>query len=384
MKPDGDMGYDWFYEHYAVKRLSIKAIAEILNISNTKVFHLLKGYGVEKPNEKGDVRKIADKGYDWYHQKYIKDNKTIKEIADELGVSSFVICTSLQQHGINASQKQKNTSDKGAEWFYDYHVVRGYTYQQIGDILGISRERVRQLLQRHGISNTKTNRIKSDSMTHPAYFANPNAEDVAYHLGFIKNMTKYDELEITLRCFDSKVSVLNDLHRKIGSENRVVRSNPKPTEKATNHLKVVSKEMIHDLSLHGIFSDEVFFPPTMHSDYYAHFLRGYYERNGVLSLPSQGKKTHYIQFHGSENFLKLLTAWIMDNVCKLSSTNIVKRSEFEGGRDYYRTANIEVMKSILDYLYLDSTFSLKGYQDTYVKDFLEYYYWLSYTNSPEE
>jgi DNA-binding CsgD family transcriptional regulator len=79
---------------------------------------------------------------------YIEENKNninIKEIADKFNLSVPTVYRHLRMMGV---KPKKNHSDKRLN---DINKLRseGKTYQEIGNIYGISRQRVEQIINRH-------------------------------------------------------------------------------------------------------------------------------------------------------------------------------------------------------------------------------------------
>ena len=74
-----------------------------------------------------------------------KDNVNIKEIAEKFNLSIPTIYRHLRMLGV---KPKKNHSDKRLN---DINKLRGEgkTYQEIGDIYGISRQRVEQIINGH-------------------------------------------------------------------------------------------------------------------------------------------------------------------------------------------------------------------------------------------
>lgn len=74
-----------------------------------------------------------------------KDNINIKEIAEKFNLSIPTIYRHLRMLGV---KPKKNHSDKRLN---DINKLRseGKTYQEIGDIYGISRQRVEQIINEH-------------------------------------------------------------------------------------------------------------------------------------------------------------------------------------------------------------------------------------------
>lgn len=90
---------------YIDEQMSIKDVAEEIGVSHTTTIRLMEQAGIER---RGFTDKYKDKKYrdeDWLYKKYITEGVSTKEIAEECGVTADCILNWLGEFEINRTPK---------------------------------------------------------------------------------------------------------------------------------------------------------------------------------------------------------------------------------------------------------------------------------------
>lgn len=99
---------------YCDKNLTCQQIAKIYNIGTTTVKRLLKKYNIKPNTSKRNIKSKTILTEDFLVQKYIIENKTIKEISKEINISRLTISRALNRYNIpkrSGTRKNKLNND---------------------------------------------------------------------------------------------------------------------------------------------------------------------------------------------------------------------------------------------------------------------------------
>lgn len=149
---------EWLHYHYIIQELSYEAIGDMIGVTGSTVWRYANKHDIES---RGSAEhQIKDKRLtqqDWVYQKYIVDDRTTQEIADECGCSKDTVNFWRNRHNIE-SKIQFTPVDARLDdvnWLKDKYVSEELTIRKIGDLLGESRGNVRRKLVEHGIERRK-------------------------------------------------------------------------------------------------------------------------------------------------------------------------------------------------------------------------------------
>jgi hypothetical protein len=102
---------------------------------------------------------LADRA--WLTRRYVSDRASIRDIAAELGCSTYLVTQALIRHGIPRRARGDRARDAGQQVAYRQlgdrefllcrYVTDRMTIQQIADLVGCGVSRVRQALADHKI-----------------------------------------------------------------------------------------------------------------------------------------------------------------------------------------------------------------------------------------
>lgn len=103
--------YDWLYEKYITKNMSIMEIAKICNVSYTIIQRNLKKNNIAKDCSKWDYRKLEFwQNEEWLRSEYEKNQKTVREISKITKCDPTTIHNWLKKFNI---QRRANRARKG-------------------------------------------------------------------------------------------------------------------------------------------------------------------------------------------------------------------------------------------------------------------------------
>lgn len=249
------------------------------------------------------------------------------------------------------------------EWLFEQHVEKGMTYQAIGNTLGVTRERVRQLLRKHDIPNTRINRAPTFRATEDSfnehYFDLIDSEEKAYWLGFVAAKARVSisangaRKDVSINMKNSRLHHLEMFKSVIGLEKEIgtTKAVTRGVQYSGHLLSMFSNHLSNVLQFYGITSPkyEHVEIPEIPPYLIFHCFRGYFESKGFAwESPSNGLKL--LIFYGSKNILEDFSSCLLDYDIKLPKP-------YKGpGRNYHRmTIPFTAGRKILDLLYEDAT-----------------------------
>ncbi len=192
------------------------------------------------------------------------------------------------------------------------------THQEIADRLGRTK----------GAVQTKSNKlglVKSKYTYNSGFFEEIDTEEKAYWLGFIyadgyiifNERTRNYELGIELQIKDSthleKFNKALDGNISISSRKRVCNLNNKEYE--TCLIRIYNKRMVQSLMNYGVVQNKSkkISLPALRTDLMTHFVRGFFDGDGCITLDSQHNHPKADFTSGSLLFLQDLRAWLYEN-----------------------------------------------------------------------
>lgn len=196
------------------------------------------------------------------------------------------------------------------------------------------------------------------------FFNHIDTAEKAYWLGFISadgyvqyltgDNSNY-ELGIELNYLDREHLVLfnNSIEGNLPINYRVRKSCFKDdTEVHTVNIRVYSKQLVEDLLSHGIYpckSYDLSLSKSVSYELMPHYIRGYFDGNGSISIDSSDRQTFSINFtSGSSQFCEELSSVLHSNRIK----NYIYQEKEHTYRIYIK--GMQNMANFLHYIYCDS------------------------------
>jgi transposase-like protein len=171
---DGDLerlkNEEWLRDQYCEQEKSSHQIADELDLDPGTVRNWMQKYGIKRRSAgrqtNGNIKPL--KKEKWLREQYCKQQKSISEIADELGVDNKTVRNWMQRHGIDRRSATEAQTDgdlerlKNEEWLREQYSERERTTYEIADELGLSQGTVRNWMQRHGIDRRSAAEAQTD------------------------------------------------------------------------------------------------------------------------------------------------------------------------------------------------------------------------------
>jgi len=153
---------DWLQEQYWDQERTVAEIGELTGVSETTIRRWMDRHNIETRSNSeaqtdGNVEPLKDPV--WLEKQYWDRERTLIEIANELGVSDHAVISWMKRHGIErrdttASEVQSNGNIeplKDPEWLRQQYAEKELSAGEIGEKLGVSKTPVLKYMQEHGI-----------------------------------------------------------------------------------------------------------------------------------------------------------------------------------------------------------------------------------------
>jgi len=273
--------------------------------------------------------------------------------------------------------------NKAGEWSqedinYAINNRNKMSYIEIGKLLGRTRNAVMIKLNKMGYKLEPINTFES------SFFRNIDTEAKAYWLGFIYadgyvsytnhkkqtsytvgielNSVDYPHLELFNYCISGNLKIKNRMKKfsKLSTQ-----------ESEMSSIRVYSKEMVEDLISHGIVykKSNVIEFPKIRKDLISHFIRGFFDGDGSISIEKEKQQLRCNFTCGSKVFLDRLKS-IFDKL-GMSIYISKEKNHFRLGINGKKSNRI-----FLEYIYNDSTIFLERKHNFYFANayLLDYIY----------
>jgi len=236
----------------------------------------------------------------------------------------------------------------------------GMTMEEIAKQVGVSRITIGNRLNKLGVETRKTS---SKWKINENYFEVIDTEEKAYWLGFIyadgyiNNNGRY-ALEIGLNKADR--GHLEKFLKAIES------THPIEERKTTSSVRVniSNKKLVQDLGRHGVHpnkSGSTIFPIHLEEELVRHFMRGYFDGDGTLSVKPEKKRYRAIII-GTPNFLHDFQQHLPVNI-----TRLMRDKRWKGNTAYIEKSGINTCYKVTHFLYDKATIYLDRKYEEYCK-----------------
>jgi transposase-like protein len=183
---DGDVAplrnAEWLREQYCGEGRSSPDIADELDVAPTTVRRWMEQHEIgrrdmSEAKAEGDVVPLKDP--EWLHQRYVEQEQSAHDIADELGVSANVVRDWADKHGIQIRSLSEANAEgnvgplRDSEWLQKQYCEQNQSIGKIGEKLGVSPQTVYNWIGRHEIEL----RPSRGSLIHPEHLEHPVRSD---------------------------------------------------------------------------------------------------------------------------------------------------------------------------------------------------------------
>jgi len=251
---------------------------------------------------------------------YFNTNLKVIEIANKYNLCRQSIRHIILENNLKLKKRiPKNYSIK--EIINDY--INGTTNKEITQKYGLHRSTIQRILINN---NIKLRPIKKTARKHQFidenYFKNINNEEKAYVLGLLyaDGYINKNGFGITLIENDKELleKISNIIYGKIVlgyRDSKKIKN--KYICKPQYRFEVVSLIMKNDLIKHGCMEKKTFkirFPKLINDELYKHFIRGYFDGDGCLCIPTTRPENVTFTITSNINFCNELSKYVCNNV----------------------------------------------------------------------
>lgn len=158
----------WMQRQYVKNKRSTYEIADEVGVSRSTISRWLDKHDIETRSSNGESAKPREDTYrseSWLREQYLQNDKSTYEIADKLEVSRSTISRWLDKHGIEKGQTRgKSESARPPEdtyrdqaWLRQQYLQNDKSVTEIADEIGVSQSTVDRWINRHGIDDSTDN-----------------------------------------------------------------------------------------------------------------------------------------------------------------------------------------------------------------------------------
>lgn len=304
-----------------------------------------------------DYKNIAD---------MYQNGKSQSYIAEIYNCSEATIGTVMKQLKISTRPGgSKNTPEIISKWIEMY--LSGILIKDIAKEFNVGRNTVSKQLKKNG--------VEIDRYTYhfnEYYFDNIDSQEKAYIIGMLwaDGHNCVSKGSIILELQETDVGLLEKINLLTGNERPLRKQNLHlKNENWKDQYKLVwqSKYTSNILESYGMVQGKslvLTFPEWLDPTLYAHFIRGYFDGDGCISLQSTNKnRSASISMVGTRMFLESVASIIKNNTGVNVFINRDKRA-----REPICTLHCSVRNdvvNILNWLYQDSTICMQRKYDKY-------------------
>ncbi|WP_235672942.1 hypothetical protein [Mycolicibacterium hodleri] len=165
---------DWLHREYVVNRRSASELAHELGVATSTVHRQVNKHGFsapprptpKKPQKDPPVRQRWDVDPDWLRDEYLKKQRTLTDIARELGMSLSTLAKVAKTHGLEVkrgrprderkrSQPVKHRSKVDLDWLYREFVVNDRSLTDMAREQGVTASALRRQARQHHIGDAQ-------------------------------------------------------------------------------------------------------------------------------------------------------------------------------------------------------------------------------------
>ena len=301
-------------------------------------------------------KKISENEYSKIVDLY-KNGMTQPEIANKYNCSASSISSILRASGVKTRcGGSKNTYDVVLQWQEMYEC--GCLLQDIAKLYGVTRATVSNLLKKNGVV---VDRYTYHFNEH--YFDNIDSQDKAYILGLLwaDGYNCVEKGSISIQLQEQDKNLLEKINNVTNNERPLRKTclsekSPKWQDQymLTWQSKYVSN-LLDDLGMHQRKSLVLEYPKWLDESLHRHFIRGYFDGDGSISLSKEGKFAS-LNMVGTKMFL----CTIQDIIKNTLGVEVFVQRDIRA-RDpicVLRCSTKDGVKNILDWIYNDASLFL--------------------------
>lgn len=300
-----------------------------------------------------------------------------KAIAQEVGVPLHIVHKLAQVYRTREQRRlyQGNSTPERRvtrEWLIEHRFERGMTLQEMGDLLGITRERVRQILKREGLDGkidlTQSYWRKTDgdlTEVNKHYFDVIDSEKKAYWLGYltakarIVQSSDHGRKSLHMSIAQNNLEHVKEFLREIEANVTIgtAISELRGKQYTTHKVTISSHHMASRLEEHYLVSPKHLntkVPPTIPKEWIRHYFRGFYDGKGFLWKHKELDNKQMMFMFGSEQFLKQFKKHMLSTLGLKVRSKCIREDKDHNNYRFYLGDKVAI-QSIWLYMYEGAT-----------------------------
>ena len=245
--------------------------------------------------------------------------------------------------------------------------LNGNTNKIISNKYDLHRTTIQRILLRNNIALKKQKETaRKHQIINENFFENINTEEKAYILGLLyaDGYINNNGFGITLMETDKELleKISNIIYGKIVLGYRKIKNNAKPQYR----FEVVSQKMKNNLIEHGCVKAKTFkirFPYLKNNMIYQHFIRGYFDGDGCLCVPTNKPKNITFTITSNIIFCDGLAEYVK-NVVGVNMKSCVRYKDV----GITRLTGGQQVRKFMNWLYADATIYMNRKFEKYNKN----------------
>lgn len=141
-------------ELYNDRNLTMREIADTFDIGMGTVQYWMNKHGIERRDTGGSDKTAKYKDESWLREKYIDEQKTSTQIANECEVSDSTITYHLEKNGIatrSSGNVERDAPYKNKHTLNELYHVNGLELREIANRFGVSENTIRHWMDKYDI-----------------------------------------------------------------------------------------------------------------------------------------------------------------------------------------------------------------------------------------
>ena len=248
----------------------------------------------------------------------------------------------------------------------DMYLNQNVSSTEIAEIIGCKRYQINYLLKKYNISKSFSE-ARREYYLNEHYFDEIDTPNKAYILGFLYADGYNNTINhtICLSLNEKDKDILERMRQEIGCEKPLFHSEhinkSDGIMRKQDILILASKHMSETVEKWGLVRNKTFilqFPDFLREDLYSHFIRGYFDGDGCISVYKEKKKRERINFYimSSTDFCVGLQKFLENIGINTYINHPSGKSELNS---LVRTNNKKEIEKIMHFLYQEADLFLE-------------------------
>lgn len=325
---------------------------------------------------------------------------TLKEISNSTGVPTGTLGHLSKKHRLHlqynypkhvpAPKRPSTFGFRGAaaimteEWIQEHLIEKGMTLQEMANAVGVSRERVRQIIKQRGfhssqrrpnadLSYWRKTDLKGDLDNH--YFDVIDTEEKAYWLGYISakgrvtNVNHYGRKALEINSTEPNKPHVDRFRAAIGLDREMHETWNKVYKKRYYNLHVPSQHMacrLQELNVKQPKHEMTRVPADVPPELLHHYFRGHFDGKGFILQMKRNKRINIFFMYGSDLLLYDFCVYLSETIgVDLPAGAVVSQNDGHHLHMLFKISAKKKILKIMQALYKDATIYMERNLEKY-------------------